>query len=84
MYLISMIVEGALLSSTYATDKDGVMEVVKRWYKSNYSPSNDEGYIAVEEAKNERETAERVIQVDLDEEPEEVEAYLDEKYKHLD
>jgi hypothetical protein len=84
MYIISMIDDGFLQLSTYTTNKDNVMEVVVRWYNANYSPSNDEGYIAVEQVNNEGETAERVIQVNLDEEPEEVESYLVEQYKHLD
>ncbi|MCK2000578.1 hypothetical protein MZM54_04105 [[Brevibacterium] frigoritolerans] len=84
MYLISMIDDEALQLSTYTSNKEGVMEVVKRWHKANYSQSNDEGYIAVEEAINEGEDAERVFQVDLDDEPEEVESYLDEIYIKLD
>lgn len=71
-----MIDDGFLQLSTFATKKENVLEVVNRWHQANYSAHNDEGYIAVEVANKEGETAERIIQVNLDEDPEEVEDYL--------
>ena len=69
MYIIGMIDEGFLKLSTFTTNKEAALEVVERWHRANWSETNDEGYIAVEVSPKEGETAERVYQVDLDDEP---------------
>lgn len=76
MYIIALVDEGFLQLSTCVSSEEKMKEIVRKWFNSNHSYSNDEGYVAVEYSEKEGETAERMFQVNLDEEPEEFESYF--------
>ena len=83
MYIIVLIDEGSLRASAFTPSKEKMIQVVESWYNEHSSSSNDEGYIAVEIAAGEGEMAERVLQINLDEDPLEARIYLEDKYSEL-
>lgn len=79
MYIVTLINGGVLQSSSFSAEKETVLKVVRQWYSDSYPTAMGDGYIAVEVARAPGETAKRILQVDLDEEPEDLELYLEDK-----